>query len=157
MSRKWFNVTPAFPFASSRETNSRQPPVPAAAISSQPVAEGRSRAGKPERHSFVSIRGSFGQRWSLTPGHRTDQRTVLAAPTAGRTSTFLETEWSRPPRQATAGDGDLNGRSRTLATPPLRCAALPRTTIEQHLSSARKESLRLARGNCVNTPPPPLW
>ncbi len=35
-------------FASSREANSPQTPVLAAAISSQPVAEGRSRAGKPE-------------------------------------------------------------------------------------------------------------
>jgi hypothetical protein len=40
--------TSAFPFASSRDAHSRQPPVPAAAISRQPVAEGRSRAGKPE-------------------------------------------------------------------------------------------------------------
>jgi hypothetical protein len=31
-------------------------PVPAAAICSQPVAEGRSRAGKPDLHSFVAIR-----------------------------------------------------------------------------------------------------
>ena len=79
------------------------------------------------------------------------RRAAVSTPPSG------ETEWSRPPRHATAGDGDLNGRSRTLATPPLCCAALPRTTIEQHLSSARKERLRLARGNCVNTPPPLLW
>jgi len=48
--------TSAFPFASSRDAHSRQTPVPAAAISSQPVAEGRSRAGKPELPAFVSIR-----------------------------------------------------------------------------------------------------
>ncbi|MFN5974841.1 MAG: hypothetical protein ACK48U_10380, partial [Planctomyces sp.] len=35
-------------------------------------------------HSWF-IRGSFGKRWSLTTGHRTDQRSVVAAPTAGRT------------------------------------------------------------------------
>ncbi|MFN5973209.1 MAG: hypothetical protein ACK48U_02075 [Planctomyces sp.] len=40
----------------SREAHGVQDPLPAAAISSQPVAEGRSRAGKPELHSFVSIR-----------------------------------------------------------------------------------------------------
>ena len=35
--------------------------------------------------SFAFIRGSFGKRWSRTPGHRTDQRSVVPAPTAGRT------------------------------------------------------------------------
>jgi hypothetical protein len=49
-------ATSAFPFASSREAHGVQDPLPAAAISSQPVAEGRSRAGKPELHSFVPIR-----------------------------------------------------------------------------------------------------
>ena len=54
----WFNVTPAFPFASSREANSPQTPLPAAAVRRQPVAEGRSRAGKPELRLIESgVRG----------------------------------------------------------------------------------------------------
>jgi hypothetical protein len=72
-------------FASSREAHGLEDPLPAAAVRRQPVAEGRSRAGKPELPAFAFIRGSFGKRWSLTPGHRTDQRSVVAAPTAGRT------------------------------------------------------------------------
>ena len=40
----------------SREAHGLQDPLLAAAIIRQPVAEGRSRAGKPEPHSFVSIR-----------------------------------------------------------------------------------------------------
>jgi len=42
-------------FASSREANS-PPPLLAAAVRRQPVAEGRSRAGKPELPAFVPIR-----------------------------------------------------------------------------------------------------
>jgi hypothetical protein len=42
-------------FASSRETNS-QPPLPAAAVRRQAVAEGRSHAGKPELPAFAFIR-----------------------------------------------------------------------------------------------------
>jgi hypothetical protein len=42
-------------FASSRETNS-QPPLPAAAVRRQPVAEGRSHAGKHELPAFAFIR-----------------------------------------------------------------------------------------------------
>ena len=41
-------------FASSREAHGLQAPLPAAAISRQPVAEGRSRAGKPELHLIES-------------------------------------------------------------------------------------------------------
>jgi hypothetical protein len=47
-------ATSAFPFASSREAHGLQAPLPAAAISRQPVAEGRSRAGKPELHLIES-------------------------------------------------------------------------------------------------------
>ena len=90
-------------------------------------------------------------RATFEPRRTAQWRAAPSTPPSG------ETEWSRPPRHATAGDGDLNGRSRTLATPPLCCAALPRTTIEQNLSSARKQSLRRAFGNCVNTLTPPLW
>jgi len=47
---------PCVSFASSREAHGLQAPLPAAAVRRQPVAEGRSRAGKPELHSFVPIR-----------------------------------------------------------------------------------------------------
>ena len=62
----WFTVTPAFPFASSREAHGLQAPLLAAAISRQPVAEGRSRAGKPELPAFVSI--CVHSWFTVTPG-----------------------------------------------------------------------------------------
>jgi hypothetical protein len=54
----------AFPFASSRDTNRPQPPTLQRQTPGSRVAAGRSRAGKPDLHSFihscpfVSIRGS---------------------------------------------------------------------------------------------------
>jgi hypothetical protein len=111
----WFTVTPAFPsrlrvFASSRETNSPQTPLLAAAVRRQPVAEGRSRAGKPELPAFAFIRGSLVVH-SASGGVSplvTALTSVLwlqpqrrAAP-----SPSGETELSRPPRHATAVDGD---------------------------------------------------
>jgi len=45
---------PCVSFASSREAHGLQAPLPAAAVRRQPVAEGRSRAGKPELHLIES-------------------------------------------------------------------------------------------------------
>ena len=47
--------------------------------------------------------------------------------------------------------------SRTLATPPLCCAAQRMTTIGQNQNSARNERLRRARGSYVNASAPPPW
>jgi hypothetical protein len=48
---------PCVSFASSREAHGLQAPLPAAAVRRQPVAEGRSRAGKPE---LVRVREILG-------------------------------------------------------------------------------------------------
>ncbi|MFN9042075.1 MAG: hypothetical protein ACK5YO_37655, partial [Planctomyces sp.] len=47
--------------------------------------------------------------------------------------------------------------SRTLATPPLRCAAQRMTTIGQNQNSARKKRLRRAGGSYANASAPSPW